>query len=132
MVVAPPLVEHVFGEVHRAHELWEVLTGDREMTPVDLAEQILARNRHVVGVRRTQEIVALVRAGAAFYAGIQEHSERAVFAEQVAHLGNGDIVPVIHQLAWKPKRLLMGRCRHERPAMGHRPHFDGGYLGILF
>jgi len=89
------------------------------MTPVDLAQQILTRDRHILGVAGAEEIVALVGAGAALDAGIEEHAERAVLAAKFAHLFDGLILPVLYQFARKTERLLEFGRRDIGLAGGH-------------
>ena len=118
--VAVPLVEHFAGQVLGAHQLRKILSSQGEIAAVDFAHQVLARNRHVLGIAGAEKIVALVGAGAAMHAGIQIHLERAVLGEQLAHPGDGLFLPVLHQLAGKSERLLNRRGGDERPAVRHR------------
>ena len=55
--------------------------------------------------------MALVGAGAAFDAGVEEDPERPILAAQFGHLLDGLILPVLHQLPGKTERLLkLGSC----------------------
>ena len=129
MEVAVPVLEHLLGEVGGADELGEQLAGEREVAPVHLAQQVLARHRHVLRIRSAEEVVALVGARAALDARIEEDAQAPVPAEQLAQLRDGRIVPVVDQLAREAERLLVVGGGHERTAVGHRPFDDDRNLG---
>ncbi len=93
VVVGPPVVEHVLGHVGGADQLGEMLAGEREVAAVDAAHQVLPRHRHVLRVAGAEEVVALVGAGAAVHAGVHVDLQRAVLAEQLAHLGRRRAAP---------------------------------------
>jgi hypothetical protein len=76
-----------------ADQLREQLAGQGEVAAVDAAHQVLARHRHVLRVAGAEEIVALVGAGAAMHAGVHVDLQRAVLAQQLAHLGDGLLPP---------------------------------------
>ncbi len=129
MEIGIPVVEHVLGEILGADQLREQFSREGEMAAIDLAQQVLARDRHVLGVRRAEEIMALVGAGAAFDAGIEVNPQRLVAVEQFAEALNSLVVPVGNQFARESQRSLMigrrdigFRPRH-RPA-GQMGHFD--------
>jgi hypothetical protein len=107
--VAVPVVEDLFGEIRGAHEPGEVLAREGVVAAVDVAEEILARHGHVLGIAGAEEVVTLVGAGAAFDAGVEEHLQGAVLADELAHLRDGGLLPVFHQLAGIAEGLLMLR-----------------------
>ena len=127
--VAVPVLQHLLGEVGGADELREQLAGEGEVAPVDLPQQVLPRHRHVLRVGGTEEVVALVGARAALDAGVEEDPQAPVPAEQLAHLGDRRVVPVVDQLAREAERLLVVGGGHERTAVRHRAFDDDRNLG---
>ena len=127
--VAVPVIEHVLGEIGGADELRKQLAGEREVAPVDLAQQVLPRHRHVLGIRGAEEVVALVGARAALDARVEEYAQASILAEQLAHLGDRHVMPVVDELAREAERLLVVGRRNERPAVRHRPFDDHRDLG---
>jgi len=105
--VAVPLVQHLLRQLARADQAGEQLAGLGEVAAVDAAEQVLAGDRHVLGVAGAQEVVALVGARPAFHAGVQVDLQRAVLAQQVAHLANGLFLPVVDQFTGEAQRLVV-------------------------
>jgi hypothetical protein len=73
--IAVPVVQYFPGEVDGTDQFREILAGEGELAPVHLAEQILARHRHILGIGGAQVVVALVGAGAALDAGIQKNRQ---------------------------------------------------------
>ena len=106
VVVGVPLVEHVAGQLARADQLREQLAGQREVPAVDAAHQFLARDRHVQRVLRADEVMALLGAGAAAHARVHVDLERAVLAQELAHLGERLLLPVGHEFAGEAQRFL--------------------------
>ena len=129
MEVAVPVLEHLLGEVGGADELGEQLAGEREVAPVHLAQQVLPRHRHVLRIRGAEEVVALVGTRAALDARIEEDAQAPGLADQLAHLGDRHVVPVVDELAGEAERLLVVGGGHERPAMRHRAFHDDRDLG---
>ena len=129
--VAVPVLQHLLGEVGGADELREQPAGQREVAPVDLAQQVLARHRHVLRVRGAEVVVALVGAGAALDAGVEEDAQAPVPAEQLAHLGDRRVVPVLDEFAREAERLLVVGGGHERAAVRHRAFDDDRDLGEI-
>ena len=129
--IAVPVVQHFFGEVDRADELREIFAGKSEITAVDLAQQVLAGNRHVFRVAGAEVVMTLVRAGAAFDAGVQEDLERAVLAGQFLHLVERDLFPVLDQFTGKSQLLLEFRLGHEGFTVRHRPFMKERDDGIF-
>ena len=129
MEIAVPVLEHLLGEVGGADQFREQPAGEREVAPVDLAQQVLARHRHVLRIGGAEEVVALVGARAALDAGIEEDAQAPVPAEQLAHLRDRRVVPVVDQLAGEAERLLVVGGGHERAAVGHRAFDDDRDLG---
>ena len=132
MEVHVPVVENFLGQVFRADQLREVLAGKGEITAIDLAQQVLPADRHVLRVTGTEIVMTLVGTGTAFYAGIQVHLQRAVLAQQIAHRVDGLVVPVVDQLAGKVKRLLELRFGDKGLAVRHRTGYDRRHLGKFF
>ena len=120
VVVRVPLVEHVLRQLARADQLREQLAREREVPAVDAAHQVLPRHRHVERVLRADEVVALVRAGAAVDAAVHVDLERAVFAEQLAHPAERLRLPVVGQRAGEAQRLLHLVGGDVRPRRRHR------------
>ena len=106
VVVRVPLVEHALRQLARADELREQLAGHREMPPVDAAHQVLPRDRHVERILRADEVMALVGARPAMDAAVHVDLERAVLAEELAHLAERLLLPVVGKLAGKADGLL--------------------------
>ena len=127
--VAVPVLQHLLGEVGGADELREQPAGEGEVAPVDLAQQVLPRHRHVLRVRGAEIVVALVGARPALDAGVEEDPQAPVPAEQLAHLGDRRVVPVLDQLARKAERLLVLGGGDERTRVRHRPFDDHRDLG---
>ncbi len=130
VIVVVPVVEHILGQVFRAHQFGEQLPGRGEIPAVNLAHQVLTRNRHVFRIGGAQVVVALVGTGAAMHTGIEEHFQRTVFAQQIAHLLDGARLPVFTQfvrIAHEILHRLAGRegfhmRHHAFPQLGN---FDG-------
>ena len=118
--IAVPLVEHFAGEVFRADEPGGNFPGQREIAAVDLAHQVLARGRHVLGIAGAHEIVAFVGAGAAAHATVEIDPQRAVVLDEIAKLQDRLFLPVFDKLAREAKRLLVLGQRHKRLAPRHR------------
>ena len=74
------------------------------MAAVDLAQQILPGDRHVLGIAGAEEIMALVGAGAAFDAGVEIDAQRSRTFDQFAQARDRLVVPVVDQLAWETER----------------------------
>ena len=127
--VPVPVVQHLLGEIGGADELRKQLAGEREVAPVHLAQQVLARHRHVLRVGGAEEVVALVGARATLDARIEEDAQAPILAEQIAHLCDGHVVPVVDELAGESERLLVIGRGHERTAVGHRPFDDHRNFG---
>ena len=127
--VAVPVLQHLLGEVGGADELREQLAGEGEMAPVDLAQQVLPRHRHVLRIGGAEEVVALVGARAALDARVEKDAQAPGPAEQLPHLRDRRVVPVVDQLAGEAERMLMVRSRDERTAVGHRAFDDDRNLG---
>ncbi len=68
--------------------------------------------------------MALVGTGAALHAGIEEYTKTPVFTQQVAHLLNGLLLPVFHQLTGEAQGFLDRRLGDKGRAMGHGIPFD--------
>ena len=114
MEIGIPVVQHVPGHVDRADQFRKILAGKGVVTAIDLAQQILTGHRHVLRIGGAQVIVALVGAGAAFDAGIQEDLQGTVFALQFSEFFNRDLFPVVHQLAGETQRFLKFRFGDKR------------------
>ena len=127
--VAVPVLQHLLGEVGGADQLRDQPAGEGEVAPVDLAQQVLPRHRHVLRVRGAEIVVALVGARPALDAGVEEDPQAPVPAEQLAHLGDRRVVPVVDQLAGKAERPLVVGGGDEGAAVGHRPFDDDRDLG---
>jgi hypothetical protein len=74
--------------------------------------------------------MALVGAGTALDAGIQIDTQGTITAQEVAHLIDGLLLPVVYQLAGEVQGLLVLRLGHERPRMSHGPRHDGRNIQI--
>ena len=73
MEIGVPVVKYLFGQVFGADQLGEILSREGEVATIDLAQQVLTADGHVLRVVRAQVIVALVGTGAAFDARIEKH-----------------------------------------------------------
>ncbi len=118
--VAVPVVQHLLGQVLGADQPRQPLAGQGEVAPVDLAHQVLARHRHVLGIAGAEEVVALVGAGAAAHAGIEVDLQGARFLQQFAEPRDRLVVPVLDQLAREAERLLVLGRGHVGVRMRHR------------
>ena len=120
--VAVPVVQHLLGEVLGADQPGEVFAGAGEVAAIDLAQQVLARDRHVFRVAGAEKVMALVGAGAAFDAGIEIDAQRPRPFDQLAEPGDRLVVPVVDQLAGKAERVLhRGRRRDRASSSPSRP-----------
>ena len=97
MVIPIPVVEYLFGQIDCADQAREQLPRQGEIAAIDSAQQILAGHGHVFRIAGADVVVALVGAGTAFDARIEEYPQRTVFAEKFAELGNGHFLPVVDQ-----------------------------------
>ena len=57
--IAVPVVEHFLGQVLGADQLRKIFPRQGEMAAIDLAQQVLARDRHVLRIAGAEEIMAL-------------------------------------------------------------------------
>jgi hypothetical protein len=101
------------------------------MAPVDLAHQILARDRHVLRVAGAEEVVTFVGAGAAADASVQIDPQRTGTAQQLIEFLDGLVVPALDQLAGKAQRLLMLRRRLEGAEMPRGAFGELRRLGVF-
>ena len=106
VIIIVPLVQHFARQVARADQFGEQFARQREIAPVHAAHQVLARDRHVLRVLRADEVMAFVRTGPAVHAGVHVDLERTILAQQFAHLGDGLVVPIVHQLAREPQGFV--------------------------
>ena len=76
--------------------------------------------------------MALIGTGATMHAGIHKYAKAPVLVQQVTHLGDGNIVPVVHQLAWKAQIALdlLGRLKGLDSC--HRPFPEMGNVDLAF
>jgi hypothetical protein len=129
--VAVPVVEDLLGKVFGADELREVLPGKREIAAIDLAQQVLPTDRHVLRILGPEVVVTLVGAGTALDAGIQVDLQRTVLSEQVTHRLDGLVLPAVDQFTREIQRGLEVRLGDVRLAMRHRARHDRRHLRIL-
>ena len=73
VVVAVHFIDDFFSQIDGADQFREQFAGQGEVAAVDLAQQVLTRDRHVLRVGGAEEIMAFVGAGAAFHADVHEH-----------------------------------------------------------
>ncbi len=137
VVVTVPVLDDLLAQIHGPDQLRKVLARHGEVAPVNVAQQILPRHRHVLGITRAEVVVTLVGAGAAFDAGIEENLQRAVLPEQLAHLVECDVLPVLDQLSGIAQRRLVFRLgdkglgvRHGVDLHGRNLEMDGHRGGL--
>ncbi len=118
--IAEPLFQRLRVERARPDEASEQRARGREITPVDAAQKVLPRDRHVFRIAGAEEEMTLVGAGAALHADVEKNPQRPGAVEQLAHLCNCAFPPVLDQRARKAERLVVGGLRDERTAMAHR------------
>ena len=129
MVIVVPLVQHFAGQVARADKFGKQFPRQSEIPPVHTAHQILPCDRHILRILRADEIMAFIRTGSAMHAAVHVHLERTVLAKQVAHFGNGFVMPVVHQLARKAQGLIHFFTGNIRAGSLHRTRLQCGNDG---
>ena len=112
--VGVPVVEHLRGELLRPHQPGDEAAREGVVPPVHVPEEILPGDRHVLRVAGPEEVVALVRAGAALHARIEEVAERAPLLDDVPHRADRRGLPVVDERAGKAE----GALRFRRGAAG--------------
>jgi len=129
--VAVPVVQHLFGQVGCTDQLREVLAGEGEVATVDLAQQVLPRDGHVLRIAGAEVVVALIGAGTTLHARVEVDLQRTVFAQQVTHRLDGLVLPIVRELAGKTQRLLKLRLGDERLAVRHGTRHDRRHFRIF-
>ena len=89
------------------------------MAAVDLAHQVLARDRHVLGIAGAEKVMALVGAGAAVDAAVEVDAQRAVVLDEIAESRDRLVMPVLDQLARKAERRLDCGVAPDRASFRH-------------
>ena len=107
--VVVPLLEHLLGELAPARQGTENPACGREVLAINGSQELRAQHRHVLGVTRADEEVALVGAGAAPHADVHEDLERAVLLQQVLEAFMDDLFPVLGQLPVGIRRRPVAR-----------------------
>ena len=104
--VGVPVLQHLRGKPLRPDEPGDEAAGEGVVPPVHVPEKVLARDRHVLRVPRPEEVVALVGAGAALHARIEEVAERAPLLDDVPHRADRRGLPVVDKVAGKAEGVL--------------------------
>ena len=73
VVVTVPVFDDLLAQLHRSDQPGKILASQGEVAPVNLAQQVLARNWHVFWIASTEVVMALVSTGTTLDAHIQEH-----------------------------------------------------------
>ena len=128
MEISVPVGQHLFGEVLGADQPGQVFSGPGEVTAVDLAQQVLASDRHVLRVAGAEKVMALVGAGAAFDAGIEIDPQRPRALDEFAEPGDRLVMPAVDELAGKAERLLHRGGRGIGLRVRHRARAERGHL----
>ena len=122
----------IYNKIDQHPSVREILAGKGEVTPIDLPHQVLARHGHVLGIGRAEVVVALVGAGTALDAGVEKNLQGARLAHQFTHLVDGDLLPVVDQLAGESDLLLVILLGDKRLAVSHRAFLEQGNDRVFF
>ena len=96
--VEEPLLDDILGQVPGAGDLAQDLAYGLEVALVDRPQQLGPQHRHVLGVARAQEEVALVGAGAAAHANIEKDLQGTEAFQPVFHALQDNFLKILGQL----------------------------------
>ena len=110
--VVKPLLQNVFGQVARSGQAAERLSRIGKIAAVNRTQQLGPKNRHVFGVPGADVEMALVGAGPAADADVQEEAEGPEFIQPFLEPVQDDLFPVRGQFPVGVRHLPL-------PGIGH-------------
>ena len=89
-----------------------------EVSPINGTKEVLACDRHVLGVTGPKIVMTFIRASAALHTAVEKHPKRAAVSHELPHLIDRLELPVWRQFSGKTESLLVFGLRPCGPALG--------------